>query len=72
MGLALLGINFFTFFFFLTILNCLNVSNHFSHSIDKVSFKTNSMSLGFGLLEEKLWTHVPTPQNNENFVSKTF
>ena len=29
----------------------------FSTSIDKVSFKKNSMSLGFVVLEEKLFTH---------------
>ena len=34
--------------------------NKFSSSIDKLSFKNNSMSLGLVLLEEKLFMQMPT------------
>ena len=41
----------------------LHALNSFSSSIDKVSFKKNSMSLGLVVLEEKLftctWTRTP-------------
>ena len=37
----------------------------FSSSIDKVSFKNNSMSLGLVVLEEKLFTCTPTPQSDD-------
>ena len=38
----------------------------FSFLIDKVSFKTNSMSLGLVFFEEKLFkrTHMQTPQSD--------
>ena len=38
-----------------------------SSSIDKVSFKKNSMSLGLVVLEEKLFTQMrtPTPQSDD-------
>ena len=35
----------------------------FSSSIDKVSFKKNSMSLGLVVLEEKLFTRTWMPQS---------
>ena len=38
----------------------LHALNNFSFSIDKVSFKKNSMSLGLVLLEKKLFTRTPT------------
>ena len=37
----------------------------FSSSIDKVSFKKNSMSLGLVVLEKKLFTRTPTPQSDD-------
>ena len=37
----------------------LHVLNNFSSSIDKASFKKNSMSLGLVVLEEKLFTRTP-------------
>ena len=37
---------------------------HFSSSIDKVSFKTNSMSLGLVVLEKKLFTRTRTHMRN--------
>ena len=41
----------------------------FSSSIDKVSFKKNSMSLGLVVLEKKLFTQTrtrtPTPQSDD-------
>ena len=42
---------------------------HISSSIDKVSFKKNSMSLGLVVLEKKLFTwtrtRTPTPQSDD-------
>ena len=48
----------------------LHALNNFSSSIDKVSFKKNSMSLGLAVLEEKLFTRTrtPTPQS-DNIMS---
>ena len=45
----------------------LHALNNFSSSIDKVSFKKNSMSLGLVVLEEKMFTrtHTPTPQSDD-------
>ena len=40
----------------------LHDSNNFLTSIDKVSFKRNSMSLGLVVLEEKLFTQTWAPQ----------
>ena len=37
----------------------LHALNNFSSSIDKVSFKINSMSLGLVVLEKKLRTRTP-------------
>ena len=44
----------------------LHVFYDLSSSIDKVSFKSNSMSLGHVLLEEKIFmhTHTQTPQSD--------
>ena len=44
-----------------------NALNNFSSSIDKVSFKKNSMSLGLVVLEKKLFTRTrtPTPQSDD-------
>ena len=41
--------------------------NNFSSSIDKVSFKKNSMSLGLVVLEKKLFTRTRTytPQSDD-------
>ena len=39
--------------------------NNFSSSIDKVSFKKNSMSLGLVVLEKKLFTRTPKPQSDD-------
>ena len=35
-----------------------------SSSIDKVSFKSNNMSLGLVVLEEKMFTRTQTPQSD--------
>ena len=43
----------------------LHALNKFSSSIDKVSFKKNSMSLGLVVLEEKMLTRSPTPQSDD-------
>ena len=43
----------------------------FSSSIDKVSFKENSMSLGLVVLEEKLFTRTPTPQSDDIKIENT-
>ena len=47
----------------------LHALNNFSSSIDKVSFKKNSMSLGLVVLEKKLFTRTrmrtPTPQSDD-------
>ena len=45
----------------------LHALNTFSSSIDKVSFKKNSMSLGLVVLEKKLFTRTrtPTPQSDD-------
>ena len=42
----------------------LHALNNFSSSIDKVSFKTNSMSLGLVVLE-KLFTRTRMPQSDD-------
>ena len=48
--------------------------NNFSSSIDKVSFKKNSMSLGLVVLEKKLFTQTrtrtPTPQSDDIKIKK--
>ena len=43
----------------------LHALNNFPSSIDKVSFKKNSMSLGLVVLEEKLFTCMQTPQSDD-------
>ena len=45
----------------------LHALNNFSSSIDKVSLKKNSMSLGLVVLEKKLFTRTrtPTPQSED-------
>ena len=47
----------------------LHALKKFSSSIDKVSFKKNSMSLGLVVLEKKLFTRTrtrtPTPQSDD-------
>ena len=49
----------------------LHALNNFSSSIDKVSFKKNSMSLGLVVLEKKFFTRTrtrtrtPTPQSDD-------
>ena len=54
----------------------LHALNNFSSSIDKVSFKKNSMSLGLVVLEEKLFTRTrlrtPTPQSDDIKTNLTF
>ena len=42
----------------------LHALNNFSSSIDKVSLKKNSMSLGLVVLEEKLFMQTRTPQSD--------
>ena len=48
----------------------LHALNNFSSSIDKVSFKKNSMSLGLVVLEKKLFTRMPTPQSDDIKIQK--
>ena len=48
----------------------LHALNNFSSSIDKASFKKNSMSLGLVVLEEKLFTRTPTPQSDDIKIHK--
>ena len=53
----------------------LHALNNFSSSIDKVSFKKNSTSLGLVVLEEKLFTRTrtrtPTPQSDDIMTDKS-
>ena len=48
----------------------LHALNNFSSSIDKRSFKKNSMSLGLVVLEKKMF--MPTPQSDDiiNTINK--